>query len=95
VSPSSSVSIGGPGHDTFVFHPKMGTETLSNFNPQNDTIELGHFANVQSVQHLSSLITTDPHGEAFIDLAHSDGIAIPGVTATYLQAHLQTIVHLH
>ena len=95
VSPSSSISIGGPGHDTFVFHPDMGTETLSNFNPQNDTIELDHFANVQSVQQLSSLITTDPHGEAFIDLGHSDGIAIPGVTASYLQAHLQSLVHLH
>ena len=73
----------------------MGTETLSNFNPQNDTIELDHFANVQSVQQLSSLITTDPHGEAFIDLGHSDGIAIPGVTASYLHAHLQSLVHLH
>ena len=73
----------------------MGAETLSNFNPQTDRIELDYFTNVQSVRQLSSLVTTDLHGEAFIDLGHSDGIAIPGVTVSYLQAHLQSLVHLH
>ncbi len=91
----SSVSIGGPGNDTFVSNPGMGAETISNFNSQTDVIELDHFAKVHSVQQLSSLVTTDAHGEAFIDLGHNDSIAIPGVAASYLQAHLQSLVHLH
>ena len=68
---------------------------LANFNPLADNIELDHFANIQNVQELASLITTDAHGGAFIHLDHSDSIDIPGVTAGYLQAHLQSLVHLH
>jgi hypothetical protein len=40
------------------------------------------------------LITTDAHGDAVIELAHTDSIR-PRVTANYLQAHLQSLVHLH
>ena len=57
-----SASIGGPGNDNFVFHPGVGADTIANFNPQQDTIELDNFANVHSVQELEALITTDPHG---------------------------------
>ncbi len=94
-SSSASVSISGPGNDTFLFHSGMGAETLANFNPRADTIELDHFANVQNVQELASLISNDGHGGAFIQLEHSVSIDIPGVTASYLQAHLQSLVHLH
>ena len=90
-----SVSIGGPGDDNFIFQPGIGTDTIVNFNPQADTIELDHFANAQSIQELASLITTDAHGDAVIDLGHNDSITLPGMTANYLQAHLQSLVHLH
>jgi hypothetical protein len=90
-----SVSVGGPGNDSFVFHPGIGADTIFNFNPQADTFELDHFANVQNIQQLAALITTDVHGDAVIELGHSDSITIPGVTASYLQAHLQSLVHLH
>jgi hypothetical protein len=95
VNQTVSVSIGGPGNDNFVFQPGVGADTIINFNPQADTIELGHFANVQSVQQLASLITTDAHGDAVIELGHNDSITLPGVTTSYLQAHLQSLVHLH
>jgi hypothetical protein len=94
-SSNPSVSIGGPANDTFVFHPGIGADTINNFNPTVDTIELDHFANAQSLQQLASLITTDTHGDALIELGHNDSIAIPGMTAAYLQAHLQSLVHLH
>jgi hypothetical protein len=90
-----SVSIGGPGNDNFVFQPGIGTDTIINFNPQADTIELDHFANIQNTQQLASFITTNTHGDAVIELGHNDSISIPGVTASYLQAHLQSLVHLH
>ena len=48
-----SVSIGGPGNDNFVFRPGIGADTILNFNPQHDTIELDHFANAQTVQELA------------------------------------------
>ena len=47
-----SVSIGGPGNDTFVFAPGVGAETLTNFNPQADTIELDHFR--QRAEHAAT-----------------------------------------
>ncbi len=86
---SVSVSIGGPGNDNFVFAPGIGTDTIVNFNAQNDTIELNHFTNVQTVQELQSLITTDVHGDAIIDLGHNDSITVAGVTATQLQQVIQ------
>jgi FecR protein len=93
-SRTGSVSVGGPGNDNFVFHPGIGADTIANFNPQADTIQLDNFANVQNVQQLALLITADVHGAAVIDLGHHDSITLPGVTASYLQAHLQSLVHL-
>ncbi len=93
-SVGGSVTYGGPGNDNFVFHPGIGADTIANFNPQADTIELDHFANVQNVQQLAALIGTDAHGDAVIELGHNDSITLPGVTQSYLQAHLQSLVHL-
>ncbi len=95
VNQTVSISIGGPGNDNFVFHPGAGADTIINFNPQADTIALDHFAAIQNTQQLASFITTDAHGDALIELGHNDSIAIPGMTASYLQAHLQSLVHLH
>jgi Ca2+-binding RTX toxin-like protein len=89
------VSIGGPGNDTFLFHPGEGAETINNFNPQADTIELDHFANVQSAQALAAAVTIDAHSDAVLELGHGDSVTIPGMTASFLQAHLQSLVHLH
>lgn len=65
-----SLSIGGPDNDNFVFHPGLGADTVVNFNPRSDTIDLQGFHAVQSEQQLASLITTDSHGDAVIDLGH-------------------------
>ena len=90
-----SVSIGGPGNDSFMFSPGIGNDTVVNFNPQSDIIELDNFANIHSVQELASSIATDTGGNSVIDLGHNDSITLSGVTASYLQAHLQSLVHLH
>ena len=83
-----------PDGDTFVFHPGMGADTASNFIAKTDTIELDHFANIESVRQLTSLIATNAHGDAVIELGHHDSITLPGVSANYLQAHLHSLVHL-
>ena len=90
---SSGTSV-SPVGDTFVFHPGMGADTASNFVAKADTIELDHFANIESVRQLTSLIATDGHGDAVIELGHHDSITLPGVSANYLQAHLHSLVHL-
>jgi hypothetical protein len=94
VTGTMSVSIGGPGNDNFIFAPGIGADTIANFNPLADTIELEHFANLQNVQQLAALVTPDAHGDAVIELGHHDSITLPGVTQSYLQAHLQSLVHL-
>ncbi|HUK32878.1 MAG TPA: hypothetical protein VLV86_03145 [Vicinamibacterales bacterium] len=90
-----SVSIGGSGNDNFTFHPGVGADTIVNFDSQHDTIELDEFSNVQSVQQLSSMVTSDSHGNAVIDLGHNDSITVSGMTAQQLQQVLASVVHLH
>jgi hypothetical protein len=80
-----SVTIGGPGNDNFVFAPGVGADTVTNFNVQQDTLSLDHFANVQTVQELQALISTDAHGDAVINLGHNDSVTLAGVTDTQLQ----------
>jgi hypothetical protein len=84
------VTVGGPGGDNFVFKPGIGLDTIVNFDPTHDTIELDHFANIQSVQQLESLITSDAHGDAVIALGHHDSITVAGVTAAHLQQAAQS-----
>jgi len=88
-SQTVSVTIGGPGNDNFVFAPGVGADTVLNFNPQHDTIELDHFAQAQTVQELQSLITTDAHGDAIINLGHNDSITLANTTTAQLQQAIQ------
>jgi hypothetical protein len=94
VNQTVSVSMGGPGNDNFVFAPGIGADTIANFDPQHDTIELDHFGNAQTVAELQSLITSDAHGNAVIDLSHTDSITLPGMSPAELHAALQNVVHL-
>ena len=88
-SQTVSVTIGGPGNDNFVFTPGVGADTVLNFNPQQDTIEFDHFANVQTVQELQSLITTNTHGDAVIDLGNHDSVTLANTTTAQLQQAIQ------
>ena len=84
-----AVSIGGAGNDNFVFAPGVGHDTVLNFNAQQDTVELDHFANAQTVQELQSLITADAHGNAVIDLGNHDSITFANTTQAQLQQAVQ------
>ncbi len=90
---SSGNSVSSVG-DTFIFHPGMGTDTARNFAGKADPIELDHFANIELIRQLTSLIATGGHGDAVIELGHHDSITLPGVSTNYLQAHLHSLVHL-
>ena len=84
-----AVSIGGAGNDNFVFAPGVGHDTVLNFNAQQDTVELDHFANAQTVQELQSLITADAHGNAVIDLGNHNSITFLNTTQAQLQQAVQ------
>ena len=90
VNQTVSVTVGGPGGDNFVFKPGIGLDTIVNFDPTHDTIELDHFANAQTVQQLESLITSDAHGDAVIALGHHDSITVANVTAAQVQQLAQS-----
>ncbi len=89
-SQTVAVTIGGSGSDNFVFAPGIGADTVLNFDAPHDTIELDHFVNVQTVQELQDLITTNAPGDAFIDLGNHDSITVAGVTAAQLQQVVQS-----
>ena len=88
LGPNVSVTV-GPDGDHFAFMPGIGTETGTNFNWQQDTIEFDQFATAQTVQELESLITTDTHGDAVINLGRNDSITPTGTTTTELQQAIQ------
>jgi len=88
LGPNVSVTV-GPDGDHFAFMPGIGTKTGTNFNWQQDTIEFDQFATAQTVQELESLITTDTHGDAVINLGRNDSITPTGTTTTELQQAIQ------
>jgi hypothetical protein len=46
-------AIAGTDGDHFAFAPGIGTETVTNFNWQQDTLELDHFANAETSKNCS------------------------------------------
>jgi hypothetical protein len=97
-----SVSIGSSNHaDTFVFNPGMGADTIVNFSKSDgDRIDLSHFTNFTTVQQLQAVTSSDGHGDTVIDLGNHDsltiaGMNISGMSASQVQAALNSIVHLH
>ena len=57
-SQTISTTIGGLCDDNFVFQPGIGADTIVNFNPQQDSIELDHFANANNYNRLSPAMPT-------------------------------------
>jgi hypothetical protein len=84
---SASPAATGPnGSDTFVFSANLGHETLTNFHPASDVIEIDHtvFADVHALLaathddgHGNAVITTDPH----------DSVTLKNVTVAQLVQH--------
>jgi hypothetical protein len=78
---------GGLGSDTFVFNPKFGKETISDFNVNQDVIAFDQklFANATPGQVLSQ--THDSSAGAVIVVDASDTLTLTGVTVAQLQSH--------
>jgi VCBS repeat-containing protein len=103
VAQTVAVSIGGLGHDQFVFHPGVGADTMVNFstvsnsqgNYVGDTIELDKFSNIHSISDVLQKLSTDAHGNAVVDLGNHDSITFQGINAATIQANAMHMFVLH
>jgi len=93
LTPATSVSLGGPGNDNFLFHPSLGADT-GNANSPDDAAELERFTSAQA-QHWSPLISNAAHDDAIDFVHHSDGITPSDLNAAHWHLALQSAVHLH
>jgi hypothetical protein len=77
---SASPAATGPnGSDTFVFSANHGHETIINFHPTTDVIEIDHTV-FASVQALLAAAHDDGHGNAVITADPHDSITLKNVT---------------
>ena len=73
-------------NDSFVFTPGFGHDTITNFQPTTDVIQIDHsvFANVQA---LLAATQDDGHGNVVITADLHDSITLHNVTVAQLHAH--------
>jgi Ca2+-binding RTX toxin-like protein len=85
-SSADQTLTGTGGNDTFVFAPGFGHDTITNFQPTTDVLQIEHsaFANVQA---LLAATQDDGHGNVVITIDLHDTITLQHVTLTPLQAH--------
>ena len=77
---------GNGNNDTFVFAPGFGHDTITNFQPATDVLQIDHsvFANVQAILAATQ---DDGHGNAVITADLHDSITLQHVSLAQLQAH--------
>lgn len=80
---SDNVLTGGGGHDTFVFAPNFGKDTVTDFQA-GDTIQFDHtlFADVNDI---IAHTTNDGSGNAVVTLDASNTVTIDNMTVALLQ----------
>jgi hypothetical protein len=105
VSQTIFVTVGGPGQDSFVFKPGVGTDVIANAKI-SDTIELDGFASVANINQLQTLLNDAQTGESqslfqaanggrdtVIDLGNHDSITLANVKIADLHAS-NFIIHV-
>jgi hypothetical protein len=77
--------------DTFVFHPKFGANTVTNFDLDHDFLQFdsGMFAADTAAAVLAS--AHDHNGNLEIDV-HAGHLTVVGVTSAQLAAHANDII---
>ena len=77
---------GSSGKDLFVFSQPIGNDTIYNFNPSVDQIDLIGYAGFASFDDVKSHLTADANGNAAVTLANGQTITLNGVAAASLAA---------
>jgi hypothetical protein len=63
--------------DNFVFHATLGEQQGVGLNQSQIADEFQNHAAAQTARQLIALVTPEAHHEAFIDLFHTDHVALP------------------
>jgi hypothetical protein len=74
------------GKDQFVFAQPIGNDTIYNFDPSQDQIDLIGYAGFSNFDDVKSHLTADAAGNAVITLADGQTITLDGVAAASLGA---------
>jgi hypothetical protein len=84
--PANQSLTGTGNNDSFVFTPGFGHDTITNFQPTTDVLQIDHsvFANVQA---LLAATQDDGHGNVVVTADAHDSITLQHVTVAQLQAH--------
>jgi hypothetical protein len=77
---------GSSGKDQFVFAQPIGHDTIYNFNPGEDQIDLIGYAGFSNFDDVKSHLTADANGNAAVTLANGQTITLNGVAAASLAA---------
>jgi Ca2+-binding RTX toxin-like protein len=82
----NNILTGGGGNDTFVFNAAFGKDTITDFHPGQDIVQVDHtvFADVAS---LLSHTADDGHGNAVITADANNTITLQNVTLAVLHQH--------
>ena len=101
---SLSVTVGGPGNDTFAFKPGFGSDVIANATSA-DTIKLDGFSSVPNINQLQTLLNEAQAGQqqsvfhathggqdTVIDLGAHDRITLPHIHLADLHAN-NFIIH--
>ena len=82
--------------DNFVFHATLGEQQGAGLDHGQIANELENHAARQTAQQLTALVTPEAHHEAFLDLVHTDHVALPSnVETTPWHLALANALHLH
>ena len=77
---------GGGGTDTFVFNPKLGNETITDFNVTQDVIAFAQSLFPNEVAQVLSQ-AHDSKAGAVIVVDANDAVTLTGVSVAQLQSH--------
>jgi len=75
---------GGKGTDTYVFTGHFGQNTITNYNPAKDLIELSQFKSLDAVQQATHQVGTGANTATVITVDAADTITLTGVSLSQM-----------
>ncbi len=83
----SDVLVGGAGDDLFVFGNGDGTDTVADFAPGHDIIDISQVSAIDSFAQLLAATNDDAIGNTVIDLGGGNTLFLSGVTESQLHTN--------
>jgi Ca2+-binding RTX toxin-like protein len=82
----NDVLLGDKGHDTFVFNPDFGKNTVLDFRPEDHVIQFDHL-DFSSVTDIFAHMSSDGHGNTLITHDANNVVTLVGVDPGHLHMH--------